>query len=172
MSSPKSGTAMPVWVLNGCIRPLPPGPLYEGRQMYDVRRDESIRQSTGKVSRRGAAILRRVSDHQLRLILNSFVEPHFLHASVRSSNFQPNRIGLIRIMTISIPQSGHAQRISHFGWRFRNSHVISFRRSEGNGGREGSPVVVFKGPGCLPGGISVILTWGRAGQEWQAGGLL
>src|SRR5580692_965236 len=108
MSSPKSGTAMPVWVLNGCIRPLPPGPLYEGRQMYDVRRDESIRQSTGKVSRRGAAILRRVSDHQLRLILNSFVEPHFLHASVRSSNFQPSRIGVIRIMTISVPQSGHA----------------------------------------------------------------
>jgi C-terminal, D2-small domain, of ClpB protein len=51
---------------------------------------------------------RRVSDHQLRLILSSFVEPQFLHASVRFSNFQPNRIGLIRIMTISIPQSGHA----------------------------------------------------------------
>jgi hypothetical protein len=49
-----------------------------------------------------------VSDHQLRLILSSFVEPHFLHASVRSSNFQPSRIGLIRVMTISVPQSGHA----------------------------------------------------------------
>ena len=30
------------------------------------------------------------------------------------------------------------RRISYFGWRFWNSHVISFRRSEGNGDREGS----------------------------------
>jgi hypothetical protein len=52
--------------------------------------------------------LRRTSDHTLRLILSSFVEPHFLHASVRSLNSPPNRIGVIRMMTISVPQSGHA----------------------------------------------------------------
>ena len=37
-----------------------------------------------------------------------FVEPQFLHASVRSSNFPPNRMGVMRMMTISIPHSGHA----------------------------------------------------------------
>jgi hypothetical protein len=62
-----------------------------------------------------AAILRQTSYNQLRLSLSSFVEPHFLHARMRSSNFQLNRIGLIRIMTISVPQLGHADDASASG---------------------------------------------------------
>jgi hypothetical protein len=46
-------------------------------------------------------------DLQKRLILSVFAEPHLLHASVRSSNSRPNRIGVMRIMTISVPQIGH-----------------------------------------------------------------
>ena len=52
---------------------------------------------------------------RMRLSLSSFVEPHFLHARVRSSNFQLNRIGLIRRMTISVPQLGHADDASASG---------------------------------------------------------
>src|SRR6202022_3772009 len=52
---------------------------------------------------------------RMLLSLSSFVEPHFLHARVRSSNFQLNRIGLIRIMTISVPQLGHADDASASG---------------------------------------------------------
>jgi len=47
------------------------------------------------------------SPYHLRLILNSFLEPHFLQASVRSSNSPLNSIGVIRMMTISVPQTGH-----------------------------------------------------------------
>jgi len=49
------------------------------------------------------------ANHRLRLILSSFVEPQFLDASVRSSNSLTNRIGVIRIMTISDPHSGHVE---------------------------------------------------------------
>jgi hypothetical protein len=34
-----------------------------------------------------------IKRYKLRLILSSFVEPHFLHASVRAWNFQPNASG-------------------------------------------------------------------------------
>ena len=51
--------------------------------------------------------IRRVADCQLRLILMSFVKSHFLQTSVRSSNSPLNRMGLIRTMTISVPQTGH-----------------------------------------------------------------
>ena len=44
---------------------------------------------------------------QLRSILMSLVNPHALHASVRSSNLPPNRSGLTRATTISVPHSGH-----------------------------------------------------------------
>src|SRR5579863_2436662 len=47
--------------------------------------------------------------YQLRLILSSFVEPHFLQTSVRSSNSPLNSIGVIRMMTISVPQTGHVE---------------------------------------------------------------
>jgi hypothetical protein len=46
-------------------------------------------------------------DNQLRLILSIFVAPHFWQASVSSSNSLTNKIGLIWIMTISVPQTGH-----------------------------------------------------------------
>ena len=49
------------------------------------------------------------SSYQLRLILNSFVEPHFLQASVRSSNSPLNSIGVIRMIAISVPQTGHVE---------------------------------------------------------------
>jgi hypothetical protein len=35
------------------------------------------------------------------------VNPHALHASVRSSNLPPNRSGLTRATAISVPHSGH-----------------------------------------------------------------
>ena len=45
-------------------------------------------------------------DHQVRSILSFFAKPHVLHASERSSNAPPNKIGVIRVMTISVPHSG------------------------------------------------------------------
>lgn len=46
-------------------------------------------------------------DYQPRSSLRFFVRPHVLHASERSSNAPPNKIGVIRVMTISVPHSGH-----------------------------------------------------------------
>jgi hypothetical protein len=56
-------------------------------------------------------------DCQLRLILSSFIEPHFVHVTVRSSNFPPNKMGLIRITTISSPHSRHIREASRSGVR-------------------------------------------------------
>src|SRR6188472_1532285 len=61
--------------------------------------------------------------HRMRLSLSSFVELQFLHARVRSSNFQLNRIGLIRIMTISVPQLGHDDEASASGGVSGTCHV-------------------------------------------------
>src|SRR6185369_10698758 len=49
----------------------------------------------------------RPTGFQIRSILMSLVNPHALHASVRSSNLPPNRSGLTRATTISVPHSGH-----------------------------------------------------------------
>jgi len=46
-------------------------------------------------------------NYQLRSTLSFLVKPHFLHASESSSNAPPNRIGLIRVIAISVPHRGH-----------------------------------------------------------------
>jgi hypothetical protein len=51
--------------------------------------------------------------HQLEPEL--FCRTALLASRMRSSNFQLNRIGLIRIMTISVPQLGHADEASASG---------------------------------------------------------
>ena len=46
-------------------------------------------------------------NYQLRSTVSFLVKPHFLHASERASNAPPNRIGVIRVMTISDSHCGH-----------------------------------------------------------------
>jgi len=137
-----------------------PSPALERLRGPAMGRRSRIR----KVSRRGAAIPRRVSDHHLRLILSSFVEPHFLHASVRSSNFQPSRIGLIRIMTISVPQSGHADPPTSGGV---SGVATCFPFAEASATETLKvPIAVLKGgPDACGESISVILRWGPADQN-------
>jgi len=53
------------------------------------------------------SLMRRAREENGCLVVSSFVNPHALHASVRSSNLPPNRSGLTRATTISIPHSGH-----------------------------------------------------------------
>ena len=43
-----------------------------------------------------------------RQVRSFFVKSQFWHRSVSSSNSLANRIGVIRVMTISLPHSGHA----------------------------------------------------------------
>ena len=50
--------------------------------------------------------LRGDAGRQVRLILSFFVKSQFWHRSVSSSNSLANRIGVIRVMTISLPHSG------------------------------------------------------------------
>ena len=72
-----------------------------------------------------------VADCQVRLILMSFVKSHFLQTSVRSSNSPTDRIGLIRTMTISVPQTGHVDEAPASGgisWPATSSPLAEARQ--------------------------------------------
>jgi hypothetical protein len=82
-------------------------------------------------------------DYQRRLILSTFVEPHFLHASMRCSNSSPNRIGVILVMTISAPHLEHIAESSASGgnsWAGYDVGASRRRRRDVAGLRPTAPV--------------------------------
>src|ERR1700674_2941809 len=61
------------------------------------------------------ALSNRTDPGQLRLILIFFVNPQVLHASVSSSNSLPNKTGVTRATTNSVPHSAHVAEPSASG---------------------------------------------------------